>query len=246
MVSLRPMTTAHLIAAWEQGLAQGPIRRALTLISAAWPEAPPESLAALPIGQRDALLLALREAAFGSHIEALAACPACGEALELTFDVDTIRAAPPSDPTLPGRLDVDGYKIGFRLPSSLDVEAVLDSESSDASSGLLTRCLLSIKRGRRIVSAESLPATVKESIGAAMAAADPQADVRLALTCPACGHGWQATFDIAAFLWSEVHAWATRVLHDVHALAAAYGWSEADVMALSPARRQFYIDATRV
>jgi hypothetical protein len=240
------MTTAHLVAAWEQGLAEGPIRRALTLISVAWPEALPESLAALSIGQRDALLLALREGAFGPHIEAVAACPACGEALELAFDVNTIRASPPSDPALPDRLDIDGYKIGFRLPTSLDVEAIVDSGNSDPGSGLLARCLLSVKRGRRTVSAESLPATVKESIGAAMAAADPQADVRLALTCPACAHGWQATFDIAAFLWSEVHAWATRVLHDVHALAAAYGWSEADVMALSPARRQFYIEATRV
>ena len=31
------------------------------------------------------------------------------------------------------------------------------------------------------------------------AAADPQADVKLALACPACGTAWQAPFDIGAY-----------------------------------------------
>ena len=44
------------------------------------------------------------------------------------------------------------------------------------------------------------------------------------LTCPQCSHHWHAPLDIVSFVWSEIHAWAVRLLHDVHALALAYGW----------------------
>ena len=35
---------------------------------------------------------------------------------------------------------------------------------------------------------------------------------------------------------------ALRLLGHVHALARAYGWREADILAMSPARRQVYLD----
>lgn len=75
-----------------------------------------------------------------------------------------------------------------------------------------------------------------------MARADPQADVRLAIACPSCGHQWQGIFDIVTFFWSEIESWASRILHEVHLLALAYGWHEREILALSPRRRQFYLD----
>jgi hypothetical protein len=75
-----------------------------------------------------------------------------------------------------------------------------------------------------------------------MADADPQADVRLALDCPACGHNFLAAFDVAAYLWSEVNAWAYRLLGEVHSLASAYGWREEDILAMSPWRRRVYLE----
>jgi hypothetical protein len=75
-----------------------------------------------------------------------------------------------------------------------------------------------------------------------MSRADPQADVRLALTCPACRHQWRSIFDIVTFFWIELDVWARRTLRDVHALARAYGWREADILALSPQRRQCYLE----
>ena len=75
-----------------------------------------------------------------------------------------------------------------------------------------------------------------------MAQADPQANIQLALGCPACGHSWLALFDIVGFFWREIDTWARRVLRDIHTLALAYGWSEAEILALSPWRRQFYLE----
>ncbi|MGH8523199.1 MAG: phage baseplate protein, partial [Gammaproteobacteria bacterium] len=71
--------------------------------------------------------------------------------------------------------------------------------------------------------------------------ADPQSNLQISLTCPACGHCWEALFDIVFFLWAEINHWAERTLRAVHLLARAYGWREADVLAMSPTRRQMYL-----
>jgi hypothetical protein len=65
------------------------------------------------------------------------------------------------------------------------------------------------------------------------------------LSCPACGHGWQVIFDIESFLWAKVSALAKRLLHEVHGLASAYGWTERDILALPAVRRQFYLEMIR-
>ena len=75
-----------------------------------------------------------------------------------------------------------------------------------------------------------------------MAERDPQSDVRLDLTCPSCGHGWQVWFDIGEFLWHTLTARARRLIGDVHALAFTYKWTEADILSMSEARRRLYLD----
>jgi len=89
--------------------------------------------------------------------------------------------------------------------------------------------------------ADELPDAVIDALSTALAALDPQAAIRVALRCPACDAGWDADFDIGAFLWSELDAWAQRTLCDVHELALRYGWSESEVLALTPARRARYL-----
>jgi hypothetical protein len=76
----------------------------------------------------------------------------------------------------------------------------------------------------------------------ALDAADPCIDVSIDLTCPACTHTWNAPFDIAAFLWDEIEVRARQLLDDVHVLAARYGWTEAEILRLSDARRSAYIE----
>src|SRR5262249_5963021 len=96
--------------------------------------------------------------------------------------------------------------------------------------------------GAEVLEPATLPAEMLEAVEARMAEADPQADVRLALTCPACGHAWDATFDIADFFWAELEAWADRMLRDVPTPARTYGWPEPDIPAMSPRRRNRYLE----
>jgi hypothetical protein len=62
------------------------------------------------------------------------------------------------------------------------------------------------------------------------------------LTCPECGHSWETVFDIVTFLWSEVTAYARRLLHEVATLAHSFGWRESEILELTAARRRHYLE----
>ena len=83
---------------------------------------------------------------------------------------------------------------------------------------------------------------VQRRIAEAVEAADPGADLTLDVACPECGGATRAELDIASYLWTELDAWARDVLLDVHLLATAYGWSEPEILALSPTRRRYYLE----
>ena len=251
---MRGVTAAELLSAWEQGLGQPSFRRALILLSAACPERSAEQLDRLSIGQRDARLLALREQTFGAEMVSVATCAACGEQLEFAFKASDIRHAsvndqagdcrPVSEPdAAPLSLSLDGYDVRFRLPDSTDLAAIAGSTEPAASHHvLLQRCLQAATYQSARVNYSDLPADLLDRVAARMEEADPQANVQLNLSCVRCGRQWQAIFDIESFFWSELNRWAERLLLEVHQLARAYGWREADILAMSPQRRRIYLD----
>ncbi|MBI4784768.1 MAG: phage baseplate protein [Oscillatoriophycideae cyanobacterium NC_groundwater_1537_Pr4_S-0.65um_50_18] len=248
---MRSPSASELLNIWERGLYQAPVHRALNLLAAAYPECSLDQLASLSLGQRDGLLLALQASLFGSQITGLATCPHCGDRLELTFAVADLQIGTRSDMPLEtaavGVKAIEAYTVEFRLPNSLDLLAVSNQFNANQPNvdqirqQLLDRCL-SVQQGARSLSVGDLPANVLEAVVAEMEQADPQANVQLALACPACGYEWQTLFDILSFLWSKLHVWARRTLQEVHRLAAAYGWRESEILALSAQRRQLYLE----
>jgi hypothetical protein len=245
---MRTLSTADLLDVWEQGAAQSLVGRALLLLGAACPDQSRETLAVISIGERDAALLELRERTFGPTLHGLATCPRCHDVLELTFSANDIRGAaserPPSEPGGTAlSLRFQGYELQIRLPDSRDLEGVAALNSvSEARRKLFERCVLGAQRDGVACPAEEVPEEVVQRVEERMAEADPHGDLQLSLTCPHCCHRWQSGFDIASFLWTEIHARALRLLEDVHVLASAYGWREADILALSPWRRQAYLE----
>jgi hypothetical protein len=128
-------------------------------------------------------------------------------------------------------------RVPFRLPDSNDLLALEHcGDIDEARQWLLERCVLPTSDVR------GLSPTLQAELAQAMALADPQADLQLAFRCPDCGHEWQPLFDIARFLWQELHAWALRMLREVDTLARAYHWTEDEILALSPRRRQAYLE----
>jgi len=233
---MRALGTAELLTLWEQGLSQTPLERGVALVAAVCPELSWEQVMQLSIGQRDHRLLTVREQLFGRQLVSVATCGACGEQLELSFTVDQIRL-PLTE--VPAQIEVQqgDHCVQVRLPNSQDLAVLAQwpmAPLPELRRRLLERCLLS--------PVPELPEEVVGAIAAQLAAADPQADIQLDLQCPACGQAWQAVFDIGVFLWTEIHAWAVRLLREIHTLARAYGWSERDILAMSAQRRRWYLD----
>lgn len=245
---MRMPSTVELLTVWERGAERSPVGRALLLLGAACPDESSEALAAVAVGTRDALLLDFRERMFGALFYGVAACPGCRDVLELSFSSDDVREAgtkrsPAELSATMHSVRVREYELEIRLPDSRDLEAIsLLKNLSDARRLLFERCVVSIRRDGTSCTRGQVPDEVVQRVEEQMEAIDPQGDLRLSLTCPRCCHRWPAGFDIASFLWSEIHVWALRLLEDVHVLASAYGWREADILAMSPWRRQAYLE----
>ncbi|HLP58893.1 MAG TPA: hypothetical protein VK186_08690, partial [Candidatus Deferrimicrobium sp.] len=66
-----------------------------------------------------------------------------------------------------------------------------DRTIEKATASLLDRCLLQATHNGIEVSHEELPPEVVTQLATQMAELDPQAELLLDLSCPACQHKWQ-------------------------------------------------------
>ena len=231
---MRALREDELLTLWDDGLARHPIDRALLLASVARPDVAPDGLAALPLGELNQALLRLHAAWFGDRLDACVDCDRCGARLELTLPVTSLLAAPPA--AAPAPVEVAGLR--FRPPDSRDLAAVVAvaAEVDDVAARLLQqRCCLTPGAPGDVVDAPV------EAVEQALEAADPFAYLALAVTCAECGAASSVDLRIGEVLWAEVDALARRVLADVDALARAYGWTEPEILRLTPRRRAAYL-----
>lgn len=232
---MQALTGATLLSLWERGASRHALDRSALLAAVARPEWPAAEIADLPLGAVNASLLRLRSASFGPHIAGHADCTQCGQ--RLAFTVDTRQMLPAhgddNDDPAPRETEVAGLRV--RAPSLRDLAAVAaQTDARQAARALLARCTLA---GDLALIDDAALRQVED----ALEALDPQADLVLALQCVACGHAGGAQLDAGALLWEEIEAHARVLLGEVHRLASAYGWSEAHILALSPARRASYL-----
>jgi hypothetical protein len=236
----------------EMGIHHSPVEQALMILSKAYPDMTWEQLEALSIGERDARLLAVREQTFGTTLNIFTTCPKCRQALELSLSTVNLRSPPPAEAKDSGHkfsMRIDDVKVRYRLPDSTDLEAISACMDLDqARKLLLDRCVLEIHdiegkshqpitKYEEIYSPDFITALARQ-----MAEQDPQAEVILNLKCAECENEWQALFDIASFFWTELETHAKRVLSEIYILARTYHWREQDILALTPARRKWYLE----
>ncbi len=237
---MQALTAPEVVRLWEQGATEPPAARSVALLAAACPDADVE---ALTIGELDGRLLELWELTFGPRLDGFVECPACAEALEFALDTTDLRSAQAADSGTQ-LLTEAAWEIELRPLTGGDLAAAARAGSpSEGRRTLLERCVVAARHERDEVEAASLPEEIVELIAERLEASDPQAEIRISLVCPSCRHAWSALLDIGMFLWAELGGEARRVLTEVHTLASAYGWRESDVLALGPARRQFYLEA---
>lgn len=232
-----------ILALWERGVGLHALDRALLLAAAAQPGVAGDELAALPLGRRDRLVLALRRHAFGPRLPVLTRCPHCDEPLEFELDAEALSAETDGGAAeTEFELELEGMTLRLHLPDSFDLAAAAQcADVAAACTCLLRRCVLSAQGSQGPVALDGLSAAQLAAVGEALLSADPGAELRLALSCPACAQTWYGWLDPVAYAWTEFAHQARQALGDVHALASAYGWSEGQILALSPARRAAYL-----
>lgn len=240
---MRPLSALELLYVWEQGISESPVNQAILILSSACPEVSKKEIMELSIGQRDRYLITLREWTFGSQFVGLASCPSCGENFELNFSTEEILQGTKDFLETELAISVDNFDVSFRLPNSQDILSVKDLRDIPSVQQHLTeQCILKVKHEGKEIATKQLPEHLLEAIVDKMAEQDPLADIQLGLTCPSCALCWHSTFDIVSYFWAEINAWAYRILAEVHTIASAYAWSEADILVMSSLRRQLYLE----
>jgi hypothetical protein len=199
----------------------------------------------LRVGDREALLLHLTRVTLGEQLERIVQCPAdgCGEPIEFSLTIaDLIRPAPEPEPVYTRTFDLkDGsLPIIFRLPTGDDQEtaavAARMSAEEEGIDRLLRACIQSTDE--RVAAAMPM---LREQLPPIMAELDPVAELWLNLACPGCGHAFAVLFDAATQLAAELSGVRNDIFRQVHTLASAYHWSEAEIMAMPRPRRRRYL-----
>lgn len=243
---MRSLASHEILEIWERGQYLHTLDRAMTILEPVFNEMKGDRLGNLPIATRDAMLFDLYERTFGSNLNGFAQCPECREHLEFSISSKDIlmtrkRRSSPDKHVL--HMSDERIELTYRLPNSFDLAAVIDCGNVHVARDLLAkRCVLEAMENSVRISENDLPPEVFDKLAQQMAEDDPLGDVLIDLSCPGCSHQWKLILDIVVFLWTQISMHARRLLREVHILASAYKWRETDILAMSPNRRQFYID----
>jgi hypothetical protein len=253
---LRPLNgadEAFLVNAGENLLAA---QRTTTLLARALTRIGPlepvttEAVRQLTAGDREALLLHLRTLTLGPRMQCVLSCPnpECTEKID--FDVDSRGLLLPvySDQKTEHRLTLQTadhtYFVTVRLPNGADLETAAPVACTDpdaAGALLLDRCVEKVTSDGQQLETDFPPALAAQ-ISARLAELDPQSELIINLTCPACGQSFSSMIDAGSFFYKEIKNHLKTLYLETHLLAFHYHWSEAEIMGLSATKRRRYLE----
>lgn len=241
---MRAIGAQELADLWDWGQHRPTHERAVGLLATVHRDRTPDSLAGLPLGARDGLLLEFFRDNVGPELQIEVRCPDCGDRTEMTAPCADLLLGPASldPPQEPVVLEIDDLTLVLRLPTTNDLASAWDGVGVSRGA-VLSRCLLQVARGAEETLGDALTDEERARAHAALLEADPQADLQFRLQClvEECGRRWVATLDVAEFVWAAIERRMRALAVEVHALARAYGWTEAEVLALGPGRRELYL-----
>ena len=134
--------------------------------------------------------------------------------------------------------------IRFRLPDGTAQEVAAREASNDlsrAGTALLRASIIEVTGpcGEILDTASTLDA-LREPLEEAWARLDPAAGLVTTVVCPLCDTTVEVLFDSFSLLAAELR-YTSSILLEVHRLASAYHWTEAEILALPTRRRRGYL-----
>lgn len=203
---------------------------------------PPEVVRGLLVGDRQYLLLRLRQLTFGDVVRANLFCPwaGCGARVSVSFSVDDVPVVTPEERAPEFTVPFQGGTVGLRLPTGADQEELAGQATADdgaAVTRLLARCA-----GRDEDDISALPASARAELQDHLARLAPRVEQTMDVACAECGRTFLAAFDIHRYLFGELRTDRELLYQEVHYLAFHYHWSEREIMSMPRDRRRTYID----
>jgi hypothetical protein len=198
------------------------------------------AVSSLPVGDIDALIVALRIDRLGDRLIAEGTCHGCSAAVDVEFSLAaylghnrprrTGLARPAAEP---GWWRLLRHDLTFRVPSAGDV---LDAGSGPgARASLLAACFRGDLRAPAIRAAER-----------ALARIAPVLRTTVRGVCPECRAPVDMDVDARGLALAELGFLAGSVLDEVHRVAAAYHWTERAILDLPSSRRTAYAERVRI
>ncbi len=193
----------------------------------------------LPVGARTEAVVILAALSAAGSLAIVLRCPnaRCGEALEIEIEPAELRAWCAETERNVASVEIRGRRIELRRPTGRDQRAWLDAAWRDAETAhrtMLATLLTSTPPDD--LDAETLAALDDE-----LARIDPMVGFRLTVACPACGESTAHTLDLARHALAALRQAHERLLETLVRLAARFHWTEAEIFALPPWRRERYL-----
>lgn len=192
---------------------------------------------AIPATDLDAAILLIRQSWLGDTIRTDAACPSsnCRERIDVSFGITDYlehhrphRLRGATREADEGWFTLTGIAVRFRIPTVADLlEATSECVPDQA---LSVRC----------IDAAEISSALARRLDRALARLAPRLDDILGGTCPACGQQVAMRFEPLAYTLAELQSAFSGIYLETHALAAAYGWREHEILRLPRSRRRRY------
>lgn len=201
----------------------------------------------LPISSRIEALLTLATSGGTEPVSVQLNCAqdTCAELLEIELSMEEILGVqPPGTDTGTLRIPVQGTDYIFRKPTGADQLSWLNQSFADekmaAAAMVSTLWVPGSNKKDGILPGLMQSSEWIEAIDRGMKTMDPLVHFSLTTACPACGIENTTVIDLEGLLLGRLHRIQRQLFHTIHRLAGFYHWSEPQILALSPRRRDYY------
>ncbi|HEX8511862.1 MAG TPA: hypothetical protein VF688_02005 [Allosphingosinicella sp.] len=182
---------------------------------------------ALPVAVHDRLLAHLYRLEYGEDVSCQASCRACAQPFQFRFALPALLTSQDEDAGEAGLPSDDGC---WETPSGVRLRPpVLSDAAAGAPEGLIAR-----------IARLPVPAEEVENVAAFLEKASPILAIDLDTACPGCGAAQSVAFDLARFLVRALAGERPFLIREIHLIAARYGWSHSEIMALPRADRRAF------
>ena len=215
----------------------------------------------LSVGDRQFLMLKLRELTYGERVEVTLSCPwpDCGERVDIDFRISDIPVKQGKQSSFSHKMKLSTEAISdlgwekengdvyFRIPNGSDQEILaplLLENEAEALTQLLWRCLFKLGEHNEPTKSQvqDLTPLARMEIEKEMEVVSPAMELNMDAVCPECGRKFTAPFDLQEFFFGEFRTSQELLYREIHYLAYHYHWSESEIMNFPREKRRQYID----